>query len=60
MKFFEDYDKAKNYFRMKKQSNREKHTVYILTDGPENDFVFMTLKEFYDFGLSDAGLGYQF
>ena len=60
MKFFKDYTNAQNYHRMKKQTNRENHTIYILTDGPENDFVVMTLKEFFTLGLRDAGMSYLF
>lgn len=60
MKFFKDCTSAQNYHRMKKQTNREKHTIYILTDGPENDFVVMTLKEFFALGLRDAEMSYQF
>ena len=60
MKFFDNYNKARSYHNMKKQSNCDKHTIYILTDGPENDFVVMTLKEFYDSGLRDIAMSYQF
>ena len=60
MKFFENYNKAQNYHRMKKQTNCDNRIIYILTDGPENNFVVMTLKQFYEAGLSDAGLSYQF
>jgi hypothetical protein len=45
---------------MKKQVNRDKNTLYILTDGPENNFAVMTLKQFFDAGLKDSGLSYRF
>lgn len=60
MKFFEDYNKAEDYLKMKKQVNRDKNTLYILTDGPENNFAVMTLKQFFDAGLKDSGLSYRF
>jgi hypothetical protein len=60
MKFFEDYNKAQDYHRMKKQTSCDNRKIYILTAGPEDNFVVMTLKQFFDTGLRDAGMSYQF
>jgi len=60
MKFFKNNREAQDYLNFKKQTNCDRKTIYILTDGPEDNYVVMTLKDFYKSGLRDAGFGFQF